>query len=142
MAPSPRFESYEKYAKECGHEYDPELIKESIENTYVIAHEMVESFTPDATVRLPDFVVPEGKTDDQALKELCIEGIKELRLDLNDEYMERLHREIKVISARGFSKYFLTMKAVADKANECQLTGAGRGSAAGSLAAYVLGITM
>ncbi|MEC9472307.1 MAG: DNA polymerase III subunit alpha, partial [Pseudomonadota bacterium] len=49
--------------------------------------------------------------------------------------------ELDVIEDRGFSKYFLTMKAISDKANEVQLTGPGRGSAAGSLVAYVLGIT-
>ena len=135
------FESYEKYSYLCGHTYDSELIKESIENTYVIAHDIVEDFMPEATVRLPDFVVSEGKTDNQELMELCVSGLKEFGLDSKDEYVQRLKHEIKVISARGFSKYFLTMKAIADKANQRQLTGAGRGSAAGSLVAYVLGIT-
>ena len=49
--------------------------------------------------------------------------------------------ELGVIDDRGFSKYFLTMKAIADRANTIQLTGPGRGSAAGSLVAYALGIT-
>ena len=44
-----------------------------------------------------------------------------------------LKEEMNIISERGFSKYFLTMKSIADKATEVQLTGAGRGSAAGSL---------
>tara|TARA_R100000700_G_C3178629_1_gene154491 strand:+ start:1522 stop:4917 length:3396 start_codon:yes stop_codon:yes gene_type:complete len=135
------FDSYLKYSKECGFSYDPEIIKESIENTHWIAHEVIEDFMPDATVRLPDFVVPEGKTDDQALTELCFEGLKEKGFDKNREYIDRLEREIKVISARGFSKYFLTMKAVSDRAQEEQLCGPGRGSAAGSLVAYVLDIT-
>ena len=46
-----------------------------------------------------------------------------------------------VIEDRGFSKYFLTMKAISDVALQKQLVGAGRGSAAGSLVAYVLKIT-
>ena len=46
-----------------------------------------------------------------------------------------------VISKRGFDEYFLTMKSIADKATDCQLVGSGRGSAAGSLVAYALGIT-
>ena len=136
------FDSYIKYAKECGHTYDPEVIKESIENTHTIAHDVIQDFMPEATVRLPDFVVPEGKTDNQVLRELCFEGIEvKIPFGKNKEYIDRLEREIKVISARGFSKYFLTMKAIADKANGCQLTGAGRGSAAGSLVAYALDIT-
>ncbi len=134
------FESYLKYSEECGHQYDPEVIKESIENTYMIAHEMIEGFLPDATVRLPEFVVPEEMTDDEALEKFCFEGLKNLGLETK-EYRERLKLELKVIKNRGFSKYFLTMKAIADKASETQLTGAGRGSAAGSLTAFVLGIT-
>jgi len=57
------------------------------------------------------------------------------------KYEARLKHELKVIADRGFSKYFLTMKAIADKTNEVQLSGPGRGSAAGSLVAYSLGIT-
>jgi DNA polymerase-3 subunit alpha len=57
------------------------------------------------------------------------------------EYETRLDQELKVIADRGFSKYFLTMKAIVDKTNEIQLSGPGRGSAAGSLVAYALGIT-
>ena len=57
------------------------------------------------------------------------------------EYLDRAAMEIEIINSRGFSKYFLTMKAIADRAKETQLVGAGRGSAAGSLVAYALGIT-
>jgi len=135
------FDSYLKYSKECGYEYNDEDVRQSIENTYYIAHELVEDFEPDATVRLPDFVVPEGKDEDQALIELCFEGLKAKSLDKKKDYVARLKEEVTVISSRGFSKYFLTMKAISDKALEYQLTGAGRGSAAGSLVAYVLGIT-
>ena len=78
------FESYEKYSYLCGHTYDSELIKESIENTYVIAHDIIEDFMPEATVRLPDFVVSEGKTDNQELMELCVSGLKEFGLDSKD----------------------------------------------------------
>ncbi len=70
-----------KYAKLSGHEYSEEEIKQSIENTYYMAHEVVEDFEPDATVRLPDLVVPEGKDEDQALIELCFEGLKAKGLD-------------------------------------------------------------
>ena len=135
------FDSYLKYSEECGYVYDPEIIKESIENTYKIAHEKIANFMPDATVRLPKFVVPEGKTDDEALSEMCVTALREMELHKDKEYVDRLQREIRIISARGFSKYFLTMKAVSDRAQQDQLCGPGRGSAAGSLVAYVLGIT-
>ena len=61
------FESYKKYSKECGAEYDDKLVLESIKRTHQIAHERIEAFLPDNTVRLPDFVVPEGSTAGQTL---------------------------------------------------------------------------
>ena len=96
---------------------------------------------PDNTVRLPNFVVPAGQTPDRALVAACVDGLRGLGLTNKPEYVERLKEEMNIISERGFSKYFLTMKSIADKATEVQLTGAGRGSAAGSFVAYALGIT-
>ena len=134
-------ESYHKYSDLLKMDYDDELVMDSIKRTHHIAHDLIEDFMPDNEVRLPKFVVPRGKTDVQALTEKCIEGLKEYKLDKNQEYVERLKEELKVIKDRGFAKYFLTMKAIVDKATAVQLTGPGRGSAAGSLVAYVLNIT-
>ena len=124
-----------------GVEYDEKLLVKSVERTYQIAHEKVEEFYPDNTVRLPNFVVPEGKTADEALKEYAVMGLHQRGVGDKKEYQDRLEKEYDVISSRGFSKYFLTMKAISDKAQEVQLVGAGRGSAAGSLVAYCLNIT-
>ena len=149
------WEDYLKYSKGC--DYDDEIILKSIEETHTIAMERIESFLPDTTVRLPDFVVPAGHTDDSYLKKLSLDGLfytlkrrfpsifKKKTKSLKDKtivkYEKRLNHELKVIADRGFSKYFLTMKAISDKTNEVQLAGPGRGSAAGSLVAYALGIT-
>ena len=135
------WESYKKYSKECGYEYDDQVVYDSLTTTHWIAHELIEDFMPDDTVRLPGFVVPEDQTATQALARACITGLTDLGLHENNEYVQRLKHELHVIDDRGFSKYFLTMKAIADKANENMLSGPGRGSAAGSLVAYVLGIT-
>lgn len=135
------WESYKHYSKLCGVEYDDELVKASIARTHDIAHRRIESFLPDNTVRLPDFVVPEGSNAGQTLAALCVEGLRSLGLENNAEYAERLRYEVDIIDDRGFSKYFLTMKAISDMAVEKQLVGPGRGSAAGSLVSYVLGIT-
>ncbi len=135
------WESYKKYSEDAGVEYDDDLILESIKSTHTIAHEMIETFFPNDEVRLPDFVVPPGKTATQALVAASIEGLRNFKLAKKQDYVDRLKRELEVISERGFSKYFLTMKAIADRAVQEQLTGPGRGSAAGSLVAYVLGIT-
>ena len=135
------WESYLKYSKECGVEYDDKIVKDSIARTHKIAHDRIETFLPDNTVRLPDFVVPEGSTAGQTLAALCVEGLRSLGLQGRQEYVDRLKHEVNVIENRGFSKYFLTMKSIADVAVDRQLVGAGRGSAAGSLVAYVLNIT-
>ena len=135
------WESYKKYSSSCNFEYEDDLVLKSIENTHKIATERIEKFYPDNTVRLPDFVVPAGMTATQALVKLSMDGLNELGFADNDEYVSRLKQELKVIDERGFSKYFLTMKAICDRATESMLTGPGRGSAAGSLVAYALRIT-
>ena len=135
------WESYQRYAKGAKAEYNDKIVRDSIERTYNIAHERIETFLPDNKVRLPSFVVPEGSTAGQTLAALCVEGARTLGLGENKEYTERLEYEVAIIESRGFSKYFLTMKAIADIAVGRQLVGPGRGSAAGSLVSYVLGIT-
>tara|TARA_B100000700_G_scaffold212499_1_gene233624 strand:+ start:1937 stop:5377 length:3441 start_codon:yes stop_codon:yes gene_type:complete len=135
------WDSYKYYSKAAGVEYDDQLVMDSITRTHDIAFKMIEDFTPDTSVKLPDFVVPAGFTAAQALVNYALEGLRNRGLHENKEYTDRLQMELDVIEDRGFSKYFLTMKAISDKANEVQLTGPGRGSAAGSLVAYVLGIT-
>tara|TARA_R110000744_G_scaffold5421_7_gene19167 strand:+ start:3124 stop:6561 length:3438 start_codon:yes stop_codon:yes gene_type:complete len=135
------FASYKQYSKQVGREYDDDMVLNSLVETYHIAHSRIDTFYPDTTVRLPDFVVPAGVTAAQALTKLCFEGLRTIGQHSNTEYINRLNEELAVIEDRGFSKYFLTMKAIADRANDIMLTGPGRGSAAGALVAYALGIT-
>mgnify|MGYP003648300838 FL=1 len=135
------WDSYKKYSQECSVEYDDNLIYDSLVKTHWIAHELVDDFMPDETVRLPGFVVPEGESAEQTLVKESISGLRKLGFNENQEYVDRLKHELTVINERGFSKYFLTMKAISDMAGEHMLAGPGRGSAAGSLVSYVLGIT-
>jgi DNA polymerase-3 subunit alpha len=135
------WESYKQYSEEQGFEYDDDLVLQSIEESHKIAFDRIESFLPDNTVRLPEFVVPAGFTATQALVNFALEGLKDRGFHTNKEYIDRLRRELGVIDDRGFSKYFLTMKSIVDVATNMMLSGPGRGSAAGSLVAYALGIT-
>jgi DNA polymerase-3 subunit alpha len=139
------WESYKKYSELNGVMYDDDLVLQSFERAYNIAHNKIEEFYPDNIVRLPEFVVPEGMTDDEALREASIRGLAAMGLSDDDEgsqvYIQQLEHELKVIADRGFSKYFLTMKAASDEAKERMLVGPGRGSGAGALVSYVLGIT-
>ncbi len=135
------WDAYKKYSKECNTHYQDSLVMKSITNTYEIAHKRIENFMPDTTVRLPNFVVPAGFTAGEALRHYSMEGMRNLGLLDKPNYVKQLDQELEVIEDRGFSKYFLTMKAISDKAQTMQLVGPGRGSAAGSLVSYVLGIT-
>ena len=141
------WQSYKDYSE--GYEYDDDVVLASIEETWNIAHNRIESFFPDNTVRLPSFVVPDGQTADHALAKMSLDGLFEIMgwdrkgtiSTKHREYLNRLKEELAVISDRGFSKYFLTMKSICDISNQMMLSGPGRGSAAGSLVAYALGIT-
>jgi DNA polymerase-3 subunit alpha len=135
--------SYKEYSKLNKVTYDDEFVMGTLEETHDIAFNRIEKFYPDDTVRLPDFVVPAGYTEDEYLKRLTFKGLADApnKVHKDQRYVARLEHELKVIADRGFSKYFLTMKAITDKTNEIQLSGPGRGSAAGSLVAYCLGIT-
>ena len=135
------WEAYKKYAALVGIDYNDTEILETIERAHDIAENRIEKFYPDTTVRLPDFVIPVGETADSALRNFALAGLREFGLHDKPEYIDRMEHELTVIADRGFSKYFLTMKAIADESNEKMITGPGRGSAAGSLLAYALKIT-
>jgi len=135
------WEAYKKYSENTDINYDDQLVLASIEETHHIAFDRIEDFLPDNTVRLPSFVVPAGDTATSALVSFAFDGLSKRNLNKSPEYIQRLQHELDVIDDRGFSKYFLTMKAIADAANTMMLSSPGRGSAAGSLVAYVLGIT-
>ena len=60
-------ESYKNYSSKYNIEYDDTFIRDTIERTHHIAFDRVEDFLPSSEVRLPEFVVPEGKTAIQAL---------------------------------------------------------------------------
>jgi len=133
--------AYKKYSEECEFVYDDDLVYDSIVKTHWIANNRIEDFMPDDTVRLPGFVVPEGASAAETLIKESIAGLRKFGFEGNQEYIDRLKHELVVINERGFAKYFLTMKAISDTASKHMLAGPGRGSAAGSLVAYVLGIT-
>ena len=121
--------------------YDDQLVCDAIERTYDIVHDEIGQIHPDKSMKLPDYVVPKGKSEDKALLDACKEGLISRGLADKPEYIDRLKKELTVIKQKSFSKYFLTMKSIMDLAREHMLVGPGRGSAAGSLVAYVLYIT-
>ncbi len=101
------------------------------------------------TTHLPVFTVPNGESVDEYLEKLAWNGLKkrqknkELCEDINfEEYEERLKYELSVIKKLGFSSYFLIVWDFVNYAKSSNIpVGPGRGSAAGSLVSYCLGIT-
>ncbi len=93
-------------------------------------------------LHLPEYQVPEGHTLDSYLRELCLQGINWRYGGINDDVLKRLDYELGVISQMGFSAYFLIVWDFIHYARQQGIpVGPGRGSAAGSVVAYVLGIT-
>ena len=95
--------------------------------------------------KYPEYPVPEGKTRDGYLCELCYKGLSERygeRAAKDKELIKRLDYEIDVLKRTGFASYILIVWDFIHFAKERGIpVGPGRGSAAGSIVAYVLGIT-
>ncbi len=91
---------------------------------------------------LPEYHLPEGTDPAGYLKELCHKGLRERYAEITPEMTERLEYELQVIGQMDYSHYFLIVWDLIEYAKkEKVIVGPGRGSAAGSLVAYSLGIT-
>ena len=114
---------------------------EALENTHKIAqrcHVEIEF----GVTKLPKFDVPEGYTSWEYLNELCFKGLEERYQPVTDELKERLNYELSTIKNMGYVDYFLIVWDFIKYARDHDImVGPGRGSAAGSLVAYTLGIT-
>ena len=114
---------------------------EALENTHKIAqrcHVEIEF----GVTKLPKFGVPEGYTSWEYLNELCFKGLEERYQPVTDELKERLTYELTTIKNMGYVDYFLIVWDFIKYARDHDImVGPGRGSAAGSLVAYTLGIT-
>ena len=92
--------------------------------------------------QMPEFPLPAGKTDAEYLRELCNKKILDRYPILTDEIKTRLDYELKIIHNMGYDGYFLIVYDFINFARRNKIpVGPGRGSAAGSLVAYVLEIT-
>ena len=114
---------------------------EALENTHKIAercHVEIEF----GVTKLPKYDVPEGYTSWEYLNKLCFEGLEERYQPVTRELRERLDYELSTIKNMGYVDYFLIVWDFIKYARDNDImVGPGRGSAAGSLVAYTLGIT-
>lgn len=122
--------------------YDDATVRDAIERSYTIAHELVGDVHPDRTMKLPtSIVVPVGVTADEQLLKLCRGGMVERGFAGDETYEQRLSEELTVIGEKKFAEYFLTLREIIHVAQASMLVGPGRGSGAGSLVTYLLRIT-
>ena len=114
---------------------------EALENTHKISercHVEIEF----GVTKLPKYDVPEGYTSWEYLNKLCFEGLEERYEPVTEELRERLDYELSTIKNMGYVDYFLIVWDFIKYARDHDImVGPGRGSAAGSLVAYTLGIT-
>jgi DNA polymerase-3 subunit alpha len=117
-------------------------VPEAVENTLKIAESCRLELTWGEYL-LPKYPLPEGYDDPAVyLADLARKGLAGRYAALTPELDERLEYELSVINRMGFPGYFLICKDFIDHARSCRIpVGPGRGSAAGSLVSYVLGIT-
>ncbi|HEV2072611.1 MAG TPA: DNA polymerase III subunit alpha [Thermomicrobiales bacterium] len=116
-------------------------VPESITNTIRIA-EMCNLDLGFKGYHLPEYDVPDGTTTDRYLRQLCEDGARRHYGTLEGEIGTRLDYELSVIASMGFTNYFLIVWDFVNFAKQNGiLVGPGRGSAAGSLVTYCLGIT-
>ncbi len=117
-------------------------VPEAISNTQKIVDDCSFEFEI-GKVKLPNFVVPSGKSPDEYVDELCQIGLKKRFGETpSAEVLERLKYELSVIKQTGFSSYFLIVQDFVNWAKQNRIVvGPGRGSVGGSLVAFLLNIT-
>jgi DNA polymerase-3 subunit alpha len=138
-----KFDNHEFYVKTAAQMR--ELFKdipESCDNTLLIAERCNVTLREGENL-LPRFEVPQGESEDSWLRALSHEGLKSRLGDrVTSVHLQRLDYELDVMIKMGFPGYFLVVADLCSHAREVGIrVGPGRGSAAGSLVAYALGIT-
>ncbi len=126
---------------------DMEGFEEALEEAVKISERCDFEFKNDG-YRFPEYVPPEGKSLDEFMREISSRNLEEMLREneipqeSHETYRERLRSELDTICKMGFSAYFLVVSDFIFHAKKNDIpVGPGRGSAAGSLVAYALGIT-
>jgi DNA polymerase-3 subunit alpha len=123
-----------------------DVIEEAIANTVEVA-DKIEPYNILGEPRIPNYPIPSGHTADTYVEEIAWQGLlqklnRKSRNEIDQAYKERLEYELKMIQQMGFSTYFLVVWDYIKFARDHDIpVGPGRGSAAGSLVAYTMGIT-
>ena len=120
--------------------------KEEIDNTNLVS-DMIEDYDILSKPNLPVYNCPKNMNPDEYLRELCRIGWKEkiatkIPQEQHSKYVERIKHELEVLQGAGLSSYFLIVQDIVNFVRKNGwLPGPGRGSAAGCLVSYLIGIT-
>ncbi|RJQ33333.1 DNA polymerase III subunit alpha [Candidatus Parcubacteria bacterium] len=137
-------EDYSMYSEDKFKEYFAD-VPEAISNTQKLADRCNVNIEL-GVIQLPEYKLPQGVTADQELRTLSILGVKKRfgheADDIPQNIKERMDYELSVIEKTGFAAYFLIVQDFVNWAKSQEIVvGPGRGSAAGSLVSYLIGIT-
>ncbi|KGA20769.1 DNA polymerase III subunit alpha [freshwater metagenome] len=138
-----KFDNHEFYVKTAAQMREIfKDIPESCDNTLIVAERCNVTLREGENL-LPRFEVPQGESEDSWLRKLSHEGlISRLGDRVTPTHVQRLEYELDVMIKMGFPGYFLVVADLCSHARTVGIrVGPGRGSAAGSLVAYALGIT-
>jgi len=114
---------------------------ESVSNTMLI-YDKVEDYEIElGAAYFPNYIIEDGSTGDEKLRELAYAGFAYRELEQTKEYTDRLDYELSVIKQKGYPGYFLVVGDLLRYARENGILTNIRGSVAGSLTTYLLGIT-
>ena len=120
--------------------------EEELDNTHYI-NSLCENYDIVHKPTLPDFKCPNQISEDEYLRELCRHGWKNKNLNslednVKNNYVDRIKYELEVLQGAGLSSYFLIVQDIVNHVKQNDwLPGPGRGSAAGCLVSYLIGIT-
>jgi len=118
-----------------------EIVFSPIENTENIAKRCKVEL-PLGQSLIPSFDCPDKLSEQEYLKNLCLDGLKSRYKEITKELEDRLKYELSIIHQMGFDAYFLIVWDFINYSKQNDImVGPGRGSAAGSIVAYTLGIT-
>ncbi|MEX0912995.1 MAG: DNA polymerase III subunit alpha [Candidatus Paceibacterota bacterium] len=117
-------------------------VPEAVANSVKIAEQCNVEIPLGTQWYFPDYIIESGKEPDDELRDLAYKGIPWRGLSIEDKLVkERLDYELDVIKMKGYAKYFLVVGDLLREARERGILTTIRGSVAGSLTTYVLGIT-